>query len=152
MPLIPESILPVVTALDELSDGVEAVEHRGRRRLWLFVALGTAAVAILAMLWLQKQVPNEPASGMAKIVVTRPSAAFPFDRTFGWEPVKGATSYRVLVSSGDARVFEVRDLTSNGVKLSETVQLPPGPYAMQVVAFNGDKPIGESPSTPFDVK
>lgn len=86
------------------------------------------------------------------VTITRPSAEAPFDRTFTWRPVTGATQYHVVVYSPEGnRAFEVRDLKTAGVKLSDNVQLPPGKYSVQVTALRDSQALAESRRTEFDI-
>jgi uncharacterized protein (DUF2141 family) len=87
------------------------------------------------------------------ITITQPSAEAPFDRTFAWRPVPNVTSYSVVVFTAEGnRTFEVRDLTTAGVKLSEKVQLPPGKYSVQVTALRDGKTVTESPRQEFEIR
>jgi hypothetical protein len=89
----------------------------------------------------------------AQLTLTRPAETAPFDGTFSWKPVPGASTYNVVVfSPTGSRAFEVRDLTSNGVKLAQGVNLPPGRYRVQVTAMRDGKPVVESPQIEFDIK
>ncbi len=93
--------------------------------------------------------PEQP----TELTMTRPAAAAPFDGTFSWKPVPTATSYNVVVfSPTGSRAFEVRDLTSTGVKLGQGVNLPPGRYRVQVSAMRDGKAVVESPMTEFDIR
>ena len=109
---------------------------------WAFVLAVAAAVAC------------GPKADEAKVVtITKPSAEAPFDRTFTWTAVPAATEYHLVVFSptGD-RTFEVRDLKTAGVKLAESVQLPPGKYSVQVTALRDGQSVAESPRTAFDIR
>ncbi len=87
------------------------------------------------------------------IVVVKPTPEAPFDRTFSWRPVDGATSYRVVVfNSLGERSFEMRDVRTTAIAIAESVGLPPGRYSWQVVAFREGNQISESVVTPFDLK
>ena len=87
------------------------------------------------------------------VIITRPSADAPFDRTFTWKPVTGATQYHIVVYSPEGnRTFEVRDLTTAGVKLGEGVQLAPGKYSVQVTALRDGQTLAESPRTQFEIR
>ena len=87
------------------------------------------------------------------VTITRPSADAPFDRTFTWRAIPAATEYQVVVFSPEGnRAFEVRDLKTAGVKLSDTVVLPPGKYSVQVTAVRDGQTLAESPRVQFDIK
>jgi hypothetical protein len=87
------------------------------------------------------------------VTITRPSADAPFDRMFTWTAVPAATEYHVVVYTPQgSRAFEVRDLKTAGVKLSDTVQLPPGKYSVQVTALRDGQTVAESARTEFDIK
>jgi hypothetical protein len=87
------------------------------------------------------------------VTITRPSAEAPFDRMFTWRPVDGATQYHVVVYSPDGnRAFEVRDLTTAGVKLSDNLQFPPGKYSVQVTALRDGQTLAESARTEFEIR
>ena len=102
--------------------------------------------------------PDDPddvkqAGGPLEITVVKPTATVPFDRTFDWQPIEGATTYSVLVFTSDGgRSFEVRDLKTTSVALSPTVKLAPGRYLWQVIAMRDGQILAESPMTPFDLK
>jgi uncharacterized protein (DUF2141 family) len=87
------------------------------------------------------------------ITITQPSAEAPFDRTFAWTPVPNVTSYSVVVFTAEGnRTFEVRDLITPGVKLSEKVDLPPGKYSVQVTALRDGQTVAESARQQFEIK
>jgi hypothetical protein len=87
------------------------------------------------------------------VTITRPSAEAPFDRMFTWRPVDGATQYHVVVFTPEGnRAFEVRDLTTAGVKLSDNLQFPPGKYTVQVTALRDGQTLAESARTEFDIR
>ena len=87
------------------------------------------------------------------VTITRPSADAPFDRTFTWTAVPAATAYQIVVFSPEGnRAFEVRDLTTAGVKLADSVQLPPGKYSVQVTALRDGQTLAESARTTFDIR
>ena len=87
------------------------------------------------------------------VTITRPSAQSPFDRMFTWKPVNGATQYHVVVFTPEGnRAFEVRDLTTAGVKLSDGLQLPPGKYSVQVTALRDGQTLAESGRTEFEIR
>ncbi len=87
------------------------------------------------------------------VTLTRPAADAPFDRTFSWKPVPNATAYNIAVYQPDgSRTFEVRDLKVPGVKIADSVQLPPGRYSVQVTAVRDGTTVAESPLTPFDIR
>ena len=87
------------------------------------------------------------------VTITRPSAEAPFDRMFTWRPVDGATQYHVVVYSPEGnRAFEVRDLTTAGVKLADNLQFPPGTYSVQVTALRDGQTVAESPRTTFEIR
>src|ERR671913_40384 len=87
------------------------------------------------------------------VTITRPSAQAPFDRMFTWKPVDGATQYQVVVFTPEGnRAFEVRDLTTAGVKLSDNLQLPPGTYSVQVTALRDGQTVAQSTRTAFDIR
>jgi hypothetical protein len=87
------------------------------------------------------------------MTITRPAADAPFDGTFTWTPVARATRYHLVVfSPTGTRAFEVRDLTSTAVKLSEGVQLPPGRYSAQVTAVRDGAAAAESAPVHFEIK
>ena len=94
-----------------------------------------------------------PAGNPLQITIVKPTATSPFDRTFDWNEVRGATSYRVAIFTSDGqRSFEVRDLTGTSVALSPAVKLAPGRYSWQVTALRDGQAIAESPLTAFDLK
>ena len=87
------------------------------------------------------------------IEVVKPTATAPFDRTFSWRPVDGATAYHVVVFDGAGdRAFEVRDLKTAAVAVAKSVFLAPGPYSWQVRAFKDGQQLLESAVTPFEIK
>jgi hypothetical protein len=87
------------------------------------------------------------------VTITRPSAEVPFDRTFTWRAVNGATQYHVVVFTPEGnRAFEVRDLKTAGVKLSDNLQLPPGKYSVQVTALRDGQTLAESTRMQFDIR
>ena len=87
------------------------------------------------------------------MTITRPAPDAPFDGTFTWTPVASATRYHLVVfSPAGTRAFEVRDLTSTGVKLSEGVQLPPGRYSAQVTAVRDGAELAQSAPVHFEIK
>ena len=87
------------------------------------------------------------------VTITRPSGDAPFDRTFTWTAVPAATEYHVVVFTPEGnRAFEVRDLKTAGVKLSDTVQLPAGKYSVQVTALRDGRTVAESRRTEFDIR
>lgn len=103
------------------------------------VAIGTAACAA--------------GEDTKTITITRPSAEAPFERTFAWKPVPNVTSYSVVVFTAEGnRTFEVRDLVTPGVKLSEKVQLPAGRYSVQVTALRDGQTVAQSAQIQFDIK
>jgi hypothetical protein len=88
-----------------------------------------------------------------QLQITRPSATAPFDGTFGWTTIPDAKSYNIAVYGFDgARKFEVRDLTTGGVKLSSGLQLPPGPYSVQVTAMRDGTIVAETLRVNFEIK
>jgi hypothetical protein len=94
-----------------------------------------------------------PKADDSVVTITRPAADAPFDRTFTWKPVANATTYHLVVFTPDgARAFEVRDLVTPGVKLSEKVGLAPGRYAVQVTALRDGQTLAESPRAEFEIK
>lgn len=89
----------------------------------------------------------------AAVEVVKPTAEVPYDRTFAWKPVPGATAYRVVVFDGAGkRSFEVRDVKGTSVAVAANVGLPAAPYSWQVLAFKADQQISESVITPFEIK
>jgi hypothetical protein len=87
------------------------------------------------------------------VTITKPSAEAPFDRTFTWKPVSGATQYHIVVFTPEGnRAFEVRDLTTAGVKLADSLQFPPGKYSVQVTALKDGQTLAESARTEFDIR
>ena len=59
----------------------------------------------------------------APVELVKPTAQTPYDRTFVWKPVRGATSYRVLVFNSEGqRTFEVRDVKSTSVAVKAICQ------------------------------
>jgi hypothetical protein len=110
-------------------------------------ATATAALCVLVVAC------RAPEAAPTGVTITRPSANLPFERTFLWKPVATATSYHVVVFSPEGtRAFEVRDLKTTGVMLSEGVKLPPGRYSVQVTAIRDGSPVAESPRTEFDIR
>jgi hypothetical protein len=89
----------------------------------------------------------------APVELVKPTAEAPYDRTFAWKAVPGATSYRVVVFDGEGkRSFEVRDVKGTSVAVAASVGLPPAHYSWQVLAFKADQQISESAVTGFDIK
>lgn len=89
----------------------------------------------------------------APVELVKPTAETPYDRTFAWKTVPGATSYRVVVFNSEGkRAFEVRDVKTTSVAVAASVGLPPAHYSWQVLAFKGDQQLSESPVTGFDIK
>jgi hypothetical protein len=118
------------------------VEQRGRR-WWLAGVLASVLAGCAAA------PPPPPTS----IEVVKPTASTPFDRTFSWRPVDGASTYHVVVYNGAGdRTFEVRDLKTAGVAVAKDVWLAPGPYSWQVRAFKDGQQLLESPLTKFEIK
>jgi hypothetical protein len=86
------------------------------------------------------------------VKLTSPAAGVPFNRTFMWQPVATATRYDVAVFAVDGvRTFEVRDLTSTGVKLADNLQLAPGKYFVQVTARRDSEVVAQSERTEFQI-
>lgn len=111
------------------------------------IVLAILAMAILAI------AACGPKADDKVVTITRPSAEAPFDRMFTWKPVNGATQYQVVVYTFDGnRAFEVRDLTTAGVKLSDNLQFPPGKYTVQVTALRDGQTVAESPRTEFEIR
>jgi hypothetical protein len=87
------------------------------------------------------------------VELVKPTAETPYDRTFAWKAVPGATSYRVVVFNSDGkRSFEVRDVKGTSVAVSASVGLAPAHYSWQVLAFKAEQQISESPITGFEIK
>ena len=113
-----------------------------RRRWWPLVFLLTLDGCAAAL-------PPAPPS----IEVVKPTATVPFDRTFAWRPVDGASAYHLVVFNGAGeRAFEVRDLKTAGVSVAASVFLAPGPYSWQVRAFKDGQQILESAVTKFEIE
>lgn len=130
------------------------------RRPWALELVGAGALLLVLLVVGVTTLFNpedagdvKQAEGRLEISVVKPTATAPFDRTFDWQPIEGATTYRVLVFTSDgARSFEVRDLKTTSVALSPTVKLAPGRYFWQVIATRDGETLAESPRTPFDLK
>lgn len=89
----------------------------------------------------------------APVELVKPTGAAPYDRTFAWKAVPGATSYRVVVfDSAGERSFEVRDVKGTSVAVAASVALPAAHYSWQVLAFKADQQISESAVTGFEIK
>lgn len=115
-----------------------------RKRRWWVTGLLAAILAGCAA-----APPPPPTS----IEVVKPTSTAPFDRTFSWRPVTGATTYHVVVFNGAGeRAFEVRDLKTAAVAVAKDVYLAPGPYSWQVRAFKDGQQLLESAVTPFEIK
>jgi hypothetical protein len=94
-----------------------------------------------------------PGGKPAPVQLVKPTDTAPYDRTFSWKPVEGATSYRVVVfNSAGERSFEVRDVKGTSVAVAASVGLPSARYSWQVLAFKADQQISESAVTSFDIK
>jgi hypothetical protein len=112
-----------------------------RRREWVMAVLLALAGCAAP--------PPAPTS----IEVVKPTATAPFDRTFSWRPVDGATTYHLVVfNAAGERAFEVRDLKTAGVSVAASVFLAPGPYSWQVRAFRDGQQLLESAVTKFEIK
>jgi hypothetical protein len=117
--------------------------ERSRDRWWLAALVVTALGGCAAA----------PPPASTAIEVVKPTPTAPFDRTFSWRPVDGATAYHVVVFNGAGeRTFEVRDLKTAGVAVAKDVWLAPGPYSWQVRAFKDGQQLLESAVTPFEIK
>ena len=93
------------------------------------------------------------ASGPQSIEVVKPTATVPFDRTFMWRPVNGATNYRVIVyNAAGERSFEVHDVRGTAVAVAKTVGLAPGEYSWQVIALKDGVDLTQSARTNFTIK
>jgi hypothetical protein len=89
----------------------------------------------------------------APVELVKPTAEAPYDRTFSWKAVPGATSYRVVVFDSEGkRSFEVRDVKGTSVAVAASVGLPPARYSWQVLAFKAEQQISASPMTGFEIK
>jgi hypothetical protein len=97
---------------------------------------------------------GDPANGKpAAVELVKPTGEAPYDRTFVWKAVPGATSYRVVVfNSAGERSFEVRDVKGTSVAVAASVGLPAAHYSWQVLAFKAEQQISESAVTGFDIK
>jgi hypothetical protein len=90
--------------------------------------------------------------GPPVVKLTSPAPGVPFNRTFMWQPVANATRYDVAVFAVDGvRTFEVRDLTSTGVKLADNLQLAPGRYFVEVTARRDSEVVAQSARTEFQI-
>ena len=114
----------------------------------------TALVVFLALTVVSTACSGDGQGGGVKPVeLVKPTPTVPFDRTFTWRPLDTATTYRVVVfNSAGERSFEVRDVKGTSVALSQSLALPPGEYAWQVVAFRNDQQLSESARTSFSIK
>jgi hypothetical protein len=89
----------------------------------------------------------------APVELVKPTEKVPYDRTFAWKAVPGASSYRVVVfNSVGERSLEVRDIKGTSVAVAASVRLPAARYSWQVLAFKADQQISESAVTTFDIK
>jgi hypothetical protein len=140
-----------------MSDRLSDRAHRFRRswvctglRLRLAAALTVTALAVAGC---SSGDSAGSASGPRPVTVVKPTAETPFDRTFDWNPIDGATDYRVVVFTDDGeRSFEVHDLRTTSVALAKTVTLPAGSYFWQVTALRDGQAVGESARIPFTIK
>jgi len=112
------------------------------------------AIIVIALLCLAAcSRDSAPAGPPPPIEVVKPTAQATFDSVFAWKPVRGATTYRVLVfNSAGERKFEVHDVKSTSLQLAKNVGLPPDTYSWQVVALNADQELTKSAMTPFEIK
>jgi hypothetical protein len=142
-----------------MTDGATTGRVRWFRRPWALEAASAAAVAFVLIgyaLFSATRAPVDdgidlPRSAVA-IAVVKPTSAAQFDRTFAWQRIDTATTYRVVVftATGD-RLFELRDLKAPSVKVDESVKLTPGRYLWQVIGFRDGVQVAESPMTEFAV-
>ena len=127
------------------------------RRWTIPGGLATAAAIVLAI-WIYRS-PQVPPTGVTRsarepgaVSAIAPLANQPLiDRRFSWQPVAGADSYELRVSTADGvRVFtSKRDETS--AVLPAEIHLSAGSYYWQVVAFSGETTIATSPMMRFAV-
>ena len=111
-----------------------------------------AASGLLGLLGFAAAACSGGSQASPTVTITSPAAGVAFNRTFTWQPVPGATRYNVAVFASDgARSFEVRDLTTAGVKLSDGVTLAPGRYFVQVTARHDANVIAQSDRTDFEI-
>lgn len=142
----------------DMGDDVPPVDRSAAplwRRPWLLAIVGAAvAVAVITVgLRMVNRTDARQGSGIAPITLTRPINGAPFDGVFTWRPATGASSYQLSIFASDGTPsFEVRDLKTAGVKLSESMKLAPGSYLVQVIGFANGTAVAESARTPFDVK
>jgi len=143
-----------------VTDGATTTRVRWFRRPWALEAASAAAVAFVLIgyaLFSAMRAPvdersDPPPGAVAAIAVVKPTGATAFDRTFAWQRIDTATTYRVVVftAAGD-RVFELRDLKAPSVKVDESVKLAPGRYLWQVIGLRDGVQVAESPMTEFAV-
>ena len=142
----------------EVSVESEAAAPPWWRKTWLLGALGAAAVVALVVavgLFGREDDSNDVTrgGGLPPVTLTQPAEGKPFERVFTWRPVKGATAYHLVVYNAEgARAFEVRDLTTAGVKMSDGLRMIPGRYSVEVTALREGAEIAKSEMTPFDMK
>jgi hypothetical protein len=122
--------------------------------LWIVTAVAVGVVACggtgsVGCAFGSSSGPSEP----QPIEVVKPTPTVPFDRTFTWRPVDGATNYRVIVynAAGD-RSFEVHDVRGTAVAVAKTVDLAPGEYSWQVIALKDGVDLTQSARTNFTIK
>lgn len=124
---------------------------------WFMGSMGTAAV----VLWAVTIGPLQPATDYSNdvtrtarpaVTLLAPAEGAPFNRVVAWQPVEGATSYRVVGFTIDGtRAFDVRDVKETTLTLASDVVLAPGRYFLQVTALRDGEVITESPLMPFEV-
>ena len=111
-----------------------------------------AALGLMWFLWAGLVGCSNHGAEAPTVTITSPTAGTAFNRTFTWQPVSGATRYDVAVFASDGtRSFEVRDLTTPGVKLSDGVQLAPGRYSVQVTARRDRDVLAQSSRADFEI-
>jgi hypothetical protein len=128
---------------------------RALRRITIaaWIALSVAACAGSGGIGCAFGGSNSSASGPQPIEVVKPTATLPFDRTFTWRPVDGATNYRVVVyNAAGERSFEVHDVRGTSVAVAKTVALIPGEYSWQVIAVKDGADLTQSTRTTFTIK
>jgi hypothetical protein len=141
--------------------GLSEVEGRPNiagRRFWAIAGGLATAAAIVAAVLINRPTRVDPdvmrSSREAAAIIAiapQPGTAL-INRRFEWQPVAGADSYELRVSTRDGvRVFtSKRDETS--AVLPNEIELDAGAsYYWRVLAFKGDAELAASPLTPFTV-
>lgn len=134
---------PLETPEEVLEAEIRDLEKRTLNSAWLWVAAAVGLVvlfsaAFLITSWDRKQSNARPFAVVPEVMALKePLGNVDRDFTFRWNRVDGATSYILLVTSGDRDEVElVRPVRETYLKPSETEvsNFNPGTYAWTVEA------------------